>query len=765
MSTSATTPVPVEGRPSMAGPPELTVVVPTRNEEGNVARLCALLDDALAHVSCEVVFVDDSDDGTPDAVRLAAARTRAPVRLVHREPPDRASGLGGAVVEGLRTARGTWVCVMDADLQHPPELVGRLLDRARDGGYDVVVASRFRPEGDAERFAAARRLVSWASKEGARLLFPSRLRAVSDPMSGFFVVRRSAVDLDRLRPRGFKILVELLVRTPRLRVGEIGFHFGERYAGESKAGAREAGRFLAQLLTARLDDAPLRFVRFGLVGLTGLVVNTVALAAFTSGAGIYYLISAILATQVSTLWNYALTEAWVFRGRETGRRASHRAGLYFATNNIAMLLRIPLLLALTSGLGVNYLISNIVSLMALTLVRFGLADSWIWQARRTLDAHVGRAAAWSYDVHGIVTVRSDVVLPELERFTVDELAGSPTITVRVGGPAGDRPPDPAGPADAHPARIAYAESLRRLGFAVDIARGDRFEVRASRLVGLSPHVLYTNVVEPILRWSFAERGYALVHAACIAAGDDAFLITARTDTGKTTTCLKVLDTGPYRFLSDDLTLLCPDGRVLTYPKPLTISRHTLHAVKTPVLTRRERLGLVVQSRLHSRSGRRFALLLAKTHAPAATINAITQILVPPPKFHVDRLVPGVRLASEAKVRGMVIIQRGGTGDVVLDGDEALATLLENCEDAYGFPPYSEIEHFLHSHEGAQLQTAERETIARALHGVKATLMRSETMDWATRLGALLGPAVKPVAIAGGAPSAAPEAVPGAASDA
>ena len=100
---------------------------------------------------------------------------------------------------------------------------------------------------------------------------------------------------------------------------------------------------------------------------------------------------------------------------------------------------------------------------------------------------------------------------------------------------------------------------------------------------------------------------------------------------------------------------------------------------------------------------------------------------------------------------MVIIQRGGTGDVVLDGDEALATLLENCEDAYGFPPYSEIEHFLHSHEGAQLQTAERETIARALHGVKATLMRSETMDWATRLGALLGPAVKPVAIAGGAP--------------
>ena len=179
-------------------------------------------------------------------------------------------------------------------------------------------------------------------------------------------------------------------------------------------------------------------------------------------------------------------------------------------------------------------------------------------------------------------------------------------------------------------------------------------------------MLYTNVVEPILRWTFAERGYALVHAACLADGEDAFLITARTDTGKTTTSLKMLDSTPFSFLSDDLTLVTPDGRVLTYPKPLTISRHTLEAVKTPLLSRRERLGLVVQSRLHSRSGRRFALVLAKTHLPAATINAIVQLLVPPPKYHVERLVPGVEVAVEARLAGMVVIERGGRGEVVLD---------------------------------------------------------------------------------------------------
>jgi hypothetical protein len=404
-----------------------------------------------------------------------------------------------------------------------------------------------------------------------------------------------------------------------------------------------------------------------------------------------------------------------------------------------MLVRIPLLAVLVSGLGIDYLVSNVLSLLALTVLRFGLADAWIWGHGSKAEDGRRRADLWAYDIHGIVTVESEAPLPELERFLVEELFDDPTISVRVGGLARN-----GAPAVAHvtgngdgPPRIRYTEGPRRLGFGVDIEMGDTVRVHASRLVGLSPHVLYTNVVEPILRWSFAERGYALVHAACIAEDDRAWLITARTDTGKTTTSLKLLDSGPYRFLSDDLTLLAPDGRVLTYPKPLTISRHTLHAVRTPLLTRRERIGLVLQSRLHSRSGRRFALLLAKTHLPAATINAITQILVPPPKFHVDRLVPGTTIASEAQVAGLVVIQRGGSGDAVLSAEETLATLLDNCEDAYGFPPYPDIEHFLHSRDGAQLQAVERETISRALHGVEGTLMRSDTMDWAKRLPRIL----------------------------
>jgi dolichol-phosphate mannosyltransferase len=325
-----------------------------------------------------------------------------------------------------------------------------------------------------------------------------------------------------------------------------------------------------------------------------------------------------------------------------------------------------------------------------------------------------------------VSVMSDARLPELERFRVGQLVADPDIRVRLGR-ISTNGHGPGGPA------IRYREGPGRFGFGVEIEVGIPIEATASALVGRSPHVLYTNVVEPILRWTFADRGYALVHAACLADGEQAFLVTARTDTGKTTTSLRLLDTEPYSFLSDDLTLVAPNGRVLPYPKPLTISRHTLRAVRTPLLTRRERAGLIVQSRLHSRSGRRFALILARTHLPAATINALVQLLVPPPKYHVERLVPGVSVAPEAQLAGMVVIQRGGLGEVVLDDDEALDTLMSNCEDAYGFPPYSEIEGSLRRRNGSDLQHVERAIVASALSGLPTSLLRSETMDWWCRL--------------------------------
>ena len=697
--------------------PLLSIVVPTKNELGNVAALIERLEVVLPTVAMEIVFVDASTDGTAAFIEERARRCEREIVLVRQQPERRRSGLGAAVVQGIRAARGSWVCVMDADLQHPPELVAELLEEAESHEQDLVVASRYCAGGDGSRLGWARAMASRSTTSVARMLFPHRLRGVSDPMSGFFLVRRDAVDPEALRPRGFKVLLDLLIRNPDLRTGEVSFTFGERHSGRSKATIREGMRYLSLL-------ARLRFARFGIVGATGLVVNTVLLAFFTDVVGLFYVVSAVIATQGSTLWNFCLTELWVFSDRDHRRGAGTRMGLFFLMNNAALAIRGPLLVLLTSGLGIHYVVSNVLSLLLLTLVRFALADTWIWAKR---PAGEFDSSPHGYDVHGIVTVASDVRLPELERFRVGELIGEADIRVRVGEVTNN------GAASVH-----YREGPGGLGFAVAVAIGDRVEATASPLLRRSPHVLYTNVVEPILRWTFAARGYALVHAACVAAGENAFLVTARTDTGKTTTSLRMLESQPYSFLSDDLTLVTPDGRVLTYPKPLTISRHTLKAVRTPLLSRRERIGLIVQSRLHSRSGRRFALILARTHLPAATINAIVQMLVPPPKYHVERLVPDVEVAPEAQLAGMVVIERGGEGTAVLDERAALETLMRNCEDAYGFPPYAAIEESLRRRNGTDLKNVERAIVASALSGLPAALMRSETMDWWQRVPEVVG---------------------------
>lgn len=336
----------------------------------------------------------------------------------------------------------------------------------------------------------------------------------------------------------------------------------------------------------------------------------------------------------------------------------------------------------------------------------------------------------AYDIHHIITIASDVALPELAAFRVQTPPENPTVRVKIGNvdAALNRP------TDLHTRTVTYKESTGRHGFAIRLVLGQRIEILASPYLRHSPHVLYTNAVEPVLRWAFVERGYALVHGACMAANGRAFLITARTDTGKTTTILKTLDAHPeYSFLSDDLTLIDEDGTVLPYPKPLTISRHTLSAVNTPLLSARERFQLAFQSRLHSKSGRAFGLLLTKYHLPMATVNAAVQWAVPPPKYHVQRLVPHAHLAPIASLAGMVVIERGGSAEIRLTHAEAVEVLLANCDDAYGFPPYADIKESLFITATRDLRVEERRIVSSALEQHPAVVMRSESRDWCNLL--------------------------------
>jgi hypothetical protein len=155
-----------------------------------------------------------------------------------------------------------------------------------------------------------------------------------------------------------------------------------------------------------------------------------------------------------------------------------------------------------------------------------------------------------------------------------------------------------------------------------------------------------------------------------------------------------------------------------------------------LLSRRQRWGLVVQSRIHSRTGRRLALRIAGMKIPAATINALVQRVIPPPKYQIDRLVPSARLVPEAQLTTLVVIERDHDREESLSPDEAVQVLMANCEDAFGFPPYSYIEEFLQGLSGGDLRLAERAVVESALASVSASVVGSSTMDWWRRLPAL-----------------------------
>jgi dolichol-phosphate mannosyltransferase len=246
--------------------PVISLVIPTFNESANIVELLARLAQALpVQAPCEVIFVDDSTDDTPAVITAAAASSRLAVSVMHRETPD--GGLGGAVAMGLRAASAPWIVVMDADLQHPPALVPDLVAAGERDNADLVVATRYAGGGSrAGLDGGFRRFASGGSTALAKAVFPRRLGKVSDPMSGFFAVRATALDADVLRPLGYKILLELIVRCRLGRVTEVPYQFQDRFAGESKANFGEGLRFLRHLLVLRVSSVTSRLTRLARPG-------------------------------------------------------------------------------------------------------------------------------------------------------------------------------------------------------------------------------------------------------------------------------------------------------------------------------------------------------------------------------------------------------------------------------------------------------------------------------------------------------------------
>jgi dolichol-phosphate mannosyltransferase len=369
---------------------QLSLVLPTYNERRNleplIAQISQILDGAIAGPYELIVVDDDSPDCTWEAA-LALTETYPQLRVMRRQGER---GLSSAVIRGWQGARGKILGVIDADLQHPPEVLEKLL-RAVETGADLAVASRHVTGGGVSEWSFTRRFLSRGAQTLGLAILPRVVGRVSDPMSGYFMVKRTAIAAVEMNPAGYKILLEVIGRGQIHEIAEVGYVFQERVAGESKVTWRQYVDYLRHLMRlrsrgrlARLREKfPIdRFLRFGVVGFSGLFVDYTIFFLLFSQVGLGLTTSNILSAETAIINNFIWNDAWTFADfsqQQLGWPARLKRFLKFNLICLAGLALNTLLVNIFFNIfGLNAYIAKFIAIAIVTLWNFwvNLKLSW-----------------------------------------------------------------------------------------------------------------------------------------------------------------------------------------------------------------------------------------------------------------------------------------------------------------------------------------------------------------------------------------------------
>lgn len=369
----------------MADVYDLTVIIPTFNEEENIAGMIGAINEVFRQsgIHGEILVVDDSSEDRTIAIVQEIASQNNNVRLIVRTEDH---GLSQSVVTGFEAARSAIFLVIDADFSHPPELIPKFYEAICEGA-DIVIGSRYMKGGDIEQWPLVRRVISLGATAFGRILFPE----VTDPVSGFFAVRREVVSGAPLAPRGYKILMEVLGKGRWQTFVEIPFVFKDREEGESKLRLETMVDYLRQCaditcFSVKHRAGPVwdewkKIFRFGLVGLSGIVVNMGFLYVLTEFAGLYYLISAAIAIELSIVNNFIWNDIWTFGATENLRfdRKIQRFGSFQAVSMGGLLVNMGVLYLLADIFGVNYLIANLAGILVAFVWNYAVNRHCTWK--------------------------------------------------------------------------------------------------------------------------------------------------------------------------------------------------------------------------------------------------------------------------------------------------------------------------------------------------------------------------------------------------
>jgi dolichol-phosphate mannosyltransferase len=355
---------------------KLSIVVPTYNEKDNIVPLITRTATALGSLDYEIVVVDDnSKDGT--AAAAGSMSPQYPVRVIVRKDEK---GLASAVVRGFAEAKGEILGVIDADLQHPPEVLPSMV-RAIEEGADAAVGSRYVPGGGCQGWSRLRILESKVATRFAHIMLPS-IRKVKDPMSGFFMVTRKSIAGIDLRPSGYKILLEILVKGKIGKTVEVPFVFQVRERGSSKLNTKQQVEYLGHVFALMRYSGELkRIAKYCIVGGSGVIVDMGIFWLLTSFAGLFNVIAAAASAETAIITNYTFNNFYTFADRsKPGVRSFFSRLLKFNLVSLSGIgIKLAVFWALTLIFGSYDLLFNLCGIAVATAWNYTVNTWWTWK--------------------------------------------------------------------------------------------------------------------------------------------------------------------------------------------------------------------------------------------------------------------------------------------------------------------------------------------------------------------------------------------------
>ena len=381
----------------------VSIIIPTYNECRNIVKLIGNINENLSNlVTAEIIVVDDnSPDGTGKIVDEYLQNTKTPNKIIHRTTKD---GLVSAIMDGIKSSGGDYVVVMDADFSHPPKLLSQMIQElSLDSNCDIVIASRYVKDGSTSGWTFKRRLISKGAIKLAKYVLGIQ---VKDPTSGFFAFRRGVIDNIKIDTKGYKLLLEILVKANNSKVKEIPYVFIDRKDGESKLDnsiifeyvkaichlyrygrrVKQSAPNNSERVEKKHHNTFLFFskaAKFSTVGASGLMVNYLVSFLLSNGvlSSLWYFKATLIGIIVSMASNFFLNKVWTFEDRDFSvKHTLKQYAMFVTTCSLGAVIQLSLVYLLVES-GTQYQFALILAVVIASVSNFILSKKWTFHEK------------------------------------------------------------------------------------------------------------------------------------------------------------------------------------------------------------------------------------------------------------------------------------------------------------------------------------------------------------------------------------------------